>query len=140
MGLVFKIVRRIFYSPRSPQPKLPTHGEELCLFFSYLPHIGPSTDAYFLVSFPVTGFPCGSASKESACNAGSLGLIPGLRRSPGEGKGYPLQYSGLRIPWTVYPWGCKGSDTTERLSLHFTSPMTGSRSLWLANTEHYHGT
>ena len=39
------------------------------------------------------GFPCGSAGKESACNAGDLGLIPGLGRSPGEGKGYPLQYS-----------------------------------------------
>jgi len=39
--------------------------------------------------------PCGSAGKESACNEGDLGLIPGLGRSPGEGKGYPLQYSGL---------------------------------------------
>jgi len=36
------------------------------------------------------GFPCGSAGKESACNVGDLGLIPGLGRSPGEGKGYPL--------------------------------------------------
>ena len=41
------------------------------------------------------GFPCGSAGKESTCNAGDLGSIPGLERSPGEGKGYPLQYSGL---------------------------------------------
>ena len=41
------------------------------------------------------GFPGGSAGKESACNAGDLGLIPGLGRSPEEGKGYPLQYSGL---------------------------------------------
>ena len=41
------------------------------------------------------GFPCGSAGKESACSAGDLGLIPGLGRSSGEGKGYPLQYSGL---------------------------------------------
>ena len=41
------------------------------------------------------GFPCGSAGKESAHNAGDLGLIPGLGGSPGEGKGYPLQYSGL---------------------------------------------
>ena len=40
-------------------------------------------------------FPCGSAGKESACNAGDLGSIPGLGRSPGEGKGYPLKYSGL---------------------------------------------
>ena len=36
-----------------------------------------------------------SAGKESTCSAGDLGLIPGLGRSPGEGKGYPLQYSGL---------------------------------------------
>ena len=41
------------------------------------------------------GFPGGSTGKESACNAGDLGSIPGLGRSPGEGKGYPLQYSGL---------------------------------------------
>ena len=41
------------------------------------------------------GFPCGSAGKESSCNEGDLGSIPGLGRSPGEGKGYLLQYSGL---------------------------------------------
>ena len=41
------------------------------------------------------GFHGGSAGKESACNAGDLGSIPGLARSPGEGKGYPLQCSGL---------------------------------------------
>ena len=41
------------------------------------------------------GFPGGSAGKESACNAGDLGSIPGLRRSPEEGNSYPLQYSGL---------------------------------------------
>ena len=41
---------------------------------------------------------CGSAGKESACNARDLGLIPGLGRSPGEGKYYPLQYSGLENP------------------------------------------
>ena len=40
-------------------------------------------------------FPCGSAGEEFACNAGDLGSISGLGRSPGEGKGYPLQYSGL---------------------------------------------
>ena len=40
-------------------------------------------------------FPCGSAGKESACNVGDLGSIPGLGRSPGEGRGSPLQYSGL---------------------------------------------
>ena len=41
------------------------------------------------------GFPCGSAGKESPCNMADLGSAPGLGRSPGEGKGYPLQYSGL---------------------------------------------
>ena len=41
------------------------------------------------------GFPCSSVSKESACNAGDLCSIPGLRRSPGEGNGNPLQYSCL---------------------------------------------
>ena len=41
------------------------------------------------------GFPCGSADKEPTCNVEDLGLIPGLERSPGGGKGYPLQYSGL---------------------------------------------
>ena len=41
------------------------------------------------------GFPIGSAGKESSCNAGDLGSIPGLGRSPGEENGYPFQYSGL---------------------------------------------
>ena len=41
------------------------------------------------------GFPGGSAGKKSACNVGNLDWIPGLGRSPGEGKGFPLQYSGL---------------------------------------------
>ena len=46
--------------------------------------------------FPVClGFPGGSAGKESACNVGDLGSVPELGRVPGEGKGYPLQYSGL---------------------------------------------
>ena len=50
------------------------------------------------------GFPCGSAGKESAWNEGKLGLIPELGRSPGEGKGYPLQYSGLEnsMDYTVH--------------------------------------
>ena len=43
----------------------------------------------------IVGFPSGSDGKESADKAGDLGLIPGWGRSPGEGKGYPLHYSGL---------------------------------------------
>ena len=41
------------------------------------------------------GVPCGSAGKESTCHAGDLSSIPGLGRSPGEGKGYPLKYPDL---------------------------------------------
>ena len=50
------------------------------------------------------GFADGSAGKESACNAGDPGSILGLGRSPGEGKGYPLQYSGLEnfMDWIVH--------------------------------------
>ena len=49
-------------------------------------------------------FFCGSAGKESTCNVGNLGSITGLGRSPREGKGYPLQYSGLEntIDWIVH--------------------------------------
>ena len=61
------------------------------------------------------GLTCGSASKESACNEGDLGLIPGLGRSPGEGKGYPLQYSGLENSMDCVA----KRDTTERLLLPF---------------------
>ena len=49
----------------------------------------------FLSVLMSLGFPCGSAGKESAYNAGDLSLIPGLGRSPEEEKRYPLQYSGL---------------------------------------------
>ena len=63
------------------------------------------------------GFPCGSAGKESACNVGDLGLVPGLGRSPGEGKGYPLQYSSLENSMDcIVHVRHKESDTTERLS------------------------
>ena len=49
---------------------------------------------------------------------GDLGLIPGLGGSPVEGKGYPLQYSGLENSMDcIVPWGHKESDITERLSL-----------------------
>ena len=71
-----------------------------------------------LASAFLSGFPCGLAGKEYACNAGDLGLIPRLGRSPGEGKGYPLQYSGLENSNGLYsPWSCKELDMTERLSL-----------------------
>ena len=64
------------------------------------------------------GFPCGLAGKESAGKAGDLDLIPGLERSPGEGKGYPLQYSGLENSMDYIVHGVTKSRT--RLSdFHF---------------------
>ena len=70
------------------------------------------------MTFPCMGFPGGSAGKESARNAGDLGLIPGLGRSPGEGKGYPLQYSGLENSLDYIVHGVAKSQT--RLSdFHF---------------------
>ena len=60
------------------------------------------------------GFTCSSACKDSACNVGDLGLIPGLGRSPVEWKGYPLQYSGLENSVDH-----KEADMTELLSLYF---------------------
>ena len=70
------------------------------------------------------GFPGGSACRESTCSAGDPGSILGLGRSPGEGKGYPLQYSGLEncLDYTVH--GVTGSQT--RLSdFHFHLFKTG---------------
>ena len=64
------------------------------------------------------GLPDNSAGKESTCSAGNLGLIPGLGKHPGEGKGYPLQYSGLENSMDCVVQGVAKSQT--RLSdLHF---------------------
>ena len=68
------------------------------------------------------GFPYGSAGKESACNAGDLGLIPGLGRSPGEGKATHSSILARRSPW-----GSKESDTTEQLSLSLSPRLN----IWL---------
>ena len=64
------------------------------------------------------GFPCGSAGKESACNVGDLSLILGLGRSPGEGKGYPLQDSGLENTMDVIVHGVTKSQT-QLSEFHF---------------------
>ena len=76
---------------------------------------------WWLVGNPLC-FPGGSDGKETACNAGDLGLTPGLGRSPGGGNGNPLQYSCLENPHGqrslagYSPWGCKESDTAKQLS------------------------
>ena len=77
------------------------------------------------------GLPCDSDGKESAGNVGDEGLIPGLRRSPGEGNGNPLLYSCLENPmdtgaWqaTYSPWDHKELDMTEWL-IHLLSVHVG---------------
>ena len=62
----------------------------------------------------------GSAGKESTCNAGDLGSIPGLGRSPGGGKGYPLQYSGLENSMDCIDHGVTKSQT-QLSNFHFPS-------------------
>ena len=70
------------------------------------------------------GFPCGSAGKESICNAGDLGSIPGLGRSPGEGKGNPLQYSGLENSTDCIVYGVMKSRTwLSNFHFHFSPSL-----------------
>ena len=83
------------------------------------------------------GFPGGSGSKESTCDTGDLGLIPGLGRSPGEGNGYSFQYSCLESSMVSEPgrggspWGGKELDKTEQLtlSLFYYFPPTNTKIL-----------
>ena len=79
---------------------------DICLYLTYFTQYKTSK-----------GFPGSSAGKESASSAGDLGSIPGLGRSPGEGKGYPLQYSGLENSMNCIVHGVAVLDTTEQLSL-----------------------
>ena len=67
----------------------------ICLIIPCAPSIHPSLSYLKLLATVNFGFPDSSVGKESACNAGDLSSIPRSGRSPGEGKGYPLQYSGL---------------------------------------------
>ena len=84
-------------------------GKGLSLFFNMLPR-------WFM------GFPGDSAGKESACNAGDPSLIPGFGRSPGEGKGYPLQYSGLEDSMDCIVHGIAKSQTgLSDFHFHFLS-------------------
>ena len=71
--------------------------------------------AKYVPNFFFFGFRGGSAGKESACNVGDLGSIPGLGTSLGEGKGYPLQDSGLENSMNRKAHGITELDTAERL-------------------------
>ena len=86
------------------------------------------------------GFPGGSDGKEFACNAGDLGLMPGLGRSPGEGNGYPHQYSCLENPmdrgaWWATVHGSQRVSHNERDSVRMhalTQPL--KKRLWLSKS------
>ena len=80
------------------------------------------------------GFPCDSADKESAHNEGDLGSIPQLGRSPGEGKGYPLQYSGLEKSMNCIIYGV--AKKWMRLSL-WLSAILMSFYIWRSNHYNY---
>ena len=75
----------------------------------------------------------GSAGKESACNLGDLGSIPGLGKSPGEGKGYPLQYSGLENSMDCIVHGVAKSQTwLSDFHFHFSAISSSDfMMLWL---------
>ena len=84
-----------------------TLGPELYFAFAKKSHSGMQI-TLIMFSFgsfvTILTFPCGSVGKESACNAGHLGLIPGLGRSSGEGNGNPLKYSCLDNPMDRGVW------------------------------------
>ena len=79
----------------------------------------PLTTPECYLSFQLAlGYPGGSDGKESACNAGDQGLIPGLERSPGGGHGNPLPHSCLENPMDGGTWWVAESDTTEAPGLN----------------------
>ena len=76
-------------------------------------------------------FPGGSSSKESACNAGNLGLIPGSGRSPGGGHGNPLQYSCWENSMDRGAWGLTVHKVAKRLSNSYTHTHTHTHTIRL---------
>ena len=129
--------RGCFCEPRGDErgqtPLSSAHMESLSL----APHSGGlnqtnqvSPSAYSRGVSSRSGFPCDSAGKESACNAGDLGSTAGLGRSPGGGKGYPLHYSGLENSMdSIVP---RVAESRTRLSdshFHFSSRSGGLESL-----------
>ena len=92
----------------------------VCFHFLNLLYDSLTDMAIYSLCPLVPGFPCSSAGKESACNAGDPGSVPGLGRSLAGGHGNPLQYSclenshGQRILEGYSQWGCEESDMTEQ--------------------------
>jgi len=114
-----------------------TEWSELCSSPEDLPDPGIEPGSPALAGrFFTIEFLDSSVGKESTCNAGDPGSIPRLGRSTGEGKGYPLQYSGLENSMDCIVHGVTESDTTEWLSLHFrledARSSLGDAGLWNA--------
>ena len=105
------------------------------LFLHFSSPLHAPNDELLIDLLPIMGFPGGSDSKEFTCNAGDLGSIPRLGRSPRGGHGNPLQYSCLENPQRqrslagYSPWGHKELDMTERLS---TLPITTNDIMWFS--------
>ena len=76
------------------------------------------TNEFLFLWFKPVGFPDSSVDKETICNAGDPSLIPGWGRSTGEGKGYPIQYSGLQNSMEHSPRGRKELDMSNFLSIY----------------------
>ena len=117
-----------------PRHYLKTNKLEQCqkrtsLTYCKIPHVYNAENLHI---FLPGGFPGASAGKESPCNAGNLGLISGLGRSPGEGKGYPLQYSGLENSMDHIVHGVTKSWTPlSDFHFHFSSLRLGTRQEYL---------
>ena len=99
----------------------------------------PVPHFFTLHTYAYLAIPAGSDGKESACNRGDPGLIPGSGRCPGERHGNPLQYSclatshGQRSLVGHSPWGRKESDVTELTLSHFDTHPTSLLCLYLTH-------
>ena len=94
----------------------------VCMYIYMYLYIHTHTHIHFIYAYQ--GFPGDSDGKESACDVGDLGLIPGLGRSPGEENGNPLWYSCLENLWTENPGGLQTmglQSWTKLKGLHFLS-------------------
>ena len=107
----------------------------------YFANQGPYSQSYVFSSSHVWmwGFPCGSAGKESSCNVGDLGLIPGLGRYPGERKGWPFQYSGLEnsMGYTEYIVGSQRVGHWQRVGHGFHGLYSRVAKAWPSDF-HFH--